>query len=290
MLLVCEFCGEEFASNRKKRFCSKECQLSRHNQCKGCGVRYVCRRQGRSVYCSLGCANRANGKGKRCHICLWCASMFTIKTPSSRNNGKYCSRECRFEYLAWRTEVRGVQAEGDIWRLNASEKRECNNCGGVFESTNGRLRCSSQCDKEYATLVAKKKHAEKYVPKLSWRECLWCGKMFCSSKTKTCSKRCRRKNKQRSGGDYRERCAFYGVHYDSSITRRKVFKRDDWTCQECGIKCRRDGEYLEDDAPELDHFIPLSKGGTHTWDNTRCLCRKCNAEKSDAMPGTLFMV
>ncbi|MFC5490617.1 HNH endonuclease [Dokdonella soli] len=29
----------------------------------------------------------------------------------------------------------------------------------------------------------------------------------------------------------------------------------------------------------MDHVIPLSLGGTHTWHNTQCLCRSCNVSK-----------
>lgn len=288
MLLVCEFCGEEFESCRKKRFCGKECQLSKRGKCKGCGSEYICKRQGRSVFCSTRCANKNNARGKLCNICLWCASVFTIKTRSSRNDGKYCSRECRFEYLNWRTGVREIQTTGDKWKIKNHKVKECLHCGKEFVTDyESNLLCSDHCRYERF----KDRARENYEPKLKWMDCLYCGKMFCGSMRKTCSERCRRKNNRakRGGRNHKERCERYGVKYDPAVTKRKILKRDDWTCQECGIKCRRDGEYLEDDAPELDHFIPLSRGGTHTWDNVRCLCRKCNGEKADAMPGTLFM-
>jgi 5-methylcytosine-specific restriction endonuclease McrA len=42
---------------------------------------------------------------------------------------------------------------------------------------------------------------------------------------------------------------------------------------------------LRDATPELEHVIPLSKGGTHTKDNVRCSCRACNLNKGANMPG-----
>jgi 5-methylcytosine-specific restriction endonuclease McrA len=33
----------------------------------------------------------------------------------------------------------------------------------------------------------------------------------------------------------------------------------------------------------LDHIIPLSKGGTHTWDNVRPAHRRCNELKGDRL-------
>lgn len=66
----------------------------------------------------------------------------------------------------------------------------------------------------------------------------------------------------------------------------KVFDRDRWRCQLCGIKtpkAKRGG--FEKDAPELDHIVPLSKGGEHSYRNTHCACRRCNGSKKDATRG-----
>lgn len=65
----------------------------------------------------------------------------------------------------------------------------------------------------------------------------------------------------------------------------KVFERDKWKCQSCGVMTPRKlrGTY-DDRAPELDHIMPLSLGGAHSYMNTQCLCRKCNAAKSDTAP------
>ncbi len=64
-----------------------------------------------------------------------------------------------------------------------------------------------------------------------------------------------------------------------------IFKRDGWTCQICMEPTPRKlrGTY-DDHAPELDHVVPLAKGGSHTRDNVQCACRQCNALKSDKMP------
>jgi 5-methylcytosine-specific restriction endonuclease McrA len=54
------------------------------------------------------------------------------------------------------------------------------------------------------------------------------------------------------------------------LTRRAVFARDDWRCQYCGSA-----------AENLDHVIPKSRGGTHTWDNVVAACRRCNSRKEN---------
>lgn len=72
----------------------------------------------------------------------------------------------------------------------------------------------------------------------------------------------------------------YYVHirYDiaCSISRRGVFARDDYTCQYCGDK-----------ADSIDHVIPRSRGGTHTWENVVAACRACNSKKRDRLPSEM---
>lgn len=39
-----------------------------------------------------------------------------------------------------------------------------------------------------------------------------------------------------------------------------------------------------DETPEIDHMLPISRGGTHTYENCIPACRSCNARKSDKTP------
>jgi hypothetical protein len=52
-----------------------------------------------------------------------------------------------------------------------------------------------------------------------------------------------------------------------------VFERDNWICQYCGNKVTRENA-------TLDHYIPQSKGGTHSRANLRTCCLVCNGIKS----------
>ena len=63
-----------------------------------------------------------------------------------------------------------------------------------------------------------------------------------------------------------------------------VLRRDDWHCRICGITTPQHlrGTY-DPCAPEVDHIVPLSKGGHHTYANTQCVCRRCNSIKSDSI-------
>jgi len=72
------------------------------------------------------------------------------------------------------------------------------------------------------------------------------------------------------------------VHHKNQISRtvlslRKrffVLKRDDFTCQICGASGK--GVRLE-----VDHIVPVSKGGTNDLANLQTLCFNCNRGKRD---------
>src|SRR5512138_2937075 len=54
------------------------------------------------------------------------------------------------------------------------------------------------------------------------------------------------------------------------LTRREVFRRDNYTCQYCG---RRDGGLT------VDHVKPRHQGGQHVWTNVVAACPACNHRK-----------
>lgn len=66
------------------------------------------------------------------------------------------------------------------------------------------------------------------------------------------------------------------------ISSEVVFKRDGYRCQLCGEPT--EGVYPHPRSPSLDHIIPLSRGGEHTYANTQCACWICNVLKGDRIP------
>lgn len=62
-----------------------------------------------------------------------------------------------------------------------------------------------------------------------------------------------------------------------TIDSRKVFERDGYRCQLCGEATK--GKWPAATSATLDHIIPLSKGGEHSYRNTQCACFGCNNRK-----------
>jgi len=55
------------------------------------------------------------------------------------------------------------------------------------------------------------------------------------------------------------------------ITRKGVLARDCHRCVYCGAT-----------ATSLDHVVPRSRGGPHTWENVVAACGRCNHVKADS--------
>ncbi|MCJ7652335.1 MAG: HNH endonuclease [Actinobacteria bacterium] len=69
---------------------------------------------------------------------------------------------------------------------------------------------------------------------------------------------------------YYVKVPYYGR---ANLSRRAVFARDSWACQYCGGK-----------AETMDHVVPRSRGGAHSWENVVAACRRCNSKKRDKLP------
>ncbi|BAY11758.1 HNH endonuclease [Calothrix sp. NIES-2098] len=63
------------------------------------------------------------------------------------------------------------------------------------------------------------------------------------------------------------------------VNRREVLRRDHHSCQYCGSK----------KSLTLDHVIPRSQGGPHTWNNVVIACERCNSYKGNRTPSEAGM-
>jgi len=81
----------------------------------------------------------------------------------------------------------------------------------------------------------------------------------------------------------RRRALKYGVEFDETIDRKSVYKNDLGKCYLCQIETHLEhiNEGYEPKLATVDHVIPISKGGPHTWGNVKNCCLKCNITKHD---------
>lgn len=211
---------------------------------------------------------------KRTSTCQACGSAFVAKAVDRL---KFCSRQCAGE-LKKKTRP---PANSRVWFPS------CRECDRVFATRLKATRvCSDECKKQEARRLANEKARAAYH--VTPRQCPECATTFTPTygviRKKFCSEFCSKRHCSRAARKKRkwvERAASV-----EAVNPFKVFERDGWRCQCCKKPTPRDrrGTY-HPRAPELDHIVPLSKGGEHSYRNTQLLCRACNAAKSDKDEG-----
>ncbi|UPW09799.1 HNH endonuclease [Gordonia terrae] len=95
------------------------------------------------------------------------------------------------------------------------------------------------------------------------------------------------RNRRANDEDYRSRKKALKVKRKKQIAGREnepinesaVFERDHWLCGLCGGEVLPEWEYPHPGSASLDHIVPLSKGGSHTYDNVQLAHLKCNLRK-----------
>ena len=66
----------------------------------------------------------------------------------------------------------------------------------------------------------------------------------------------------------------------TSAVRERIKARDNYTCQYCGVSVNQEPHLLL----EVDHIVPVSKGGLSVDSNLQTLCWRCNRTKSNKTP------
>ena len=185
-----------------------------------------------------------------------------------------------------RERLKARQAE-ERKRIRKQEKQraEAENAEALFHIMNDRSHVCVVCGKRFSKAEFMRIKGRTLVP----------------TNPRYCSPECERKysNKIRNShpdrrkwrtANHRHRARKYGVPYESGITLAKLIKRDGLRCALCGGMCNLNdhswSEYSGATYPSIDHIIPMSKGGGHTWDNVQIAHMLCNALKSDKLEAT----
>jgi len=251
-------------------------------KCVRCAITLTGRR---TKYCSAFChdkdaANRAppivdvpveqRRKGPYTSVCKCCHKVFIYRPSGTeiRTNHQrvFCSMACRTkmsqkmqsELAAIKkigANIRAIKQKAEALRKKIAAKlslppHQCATCGAGLSGHRCKKYCSKDCKP--------KKTRDKTTPAYRASKKAW---------------RLKRKAIERGAAT-----AVKFNPYD-------IFNRDGWICQICGIKTPESlrGTY-KPNAPELDHIIPLSKGGAHHPSNCQTSCRSCNGSKADGMP------
>lgn len=80
----------------------------------------------------------------------------------------------------------------------------------------------------------------------------------------------------------RRRALLAQVDYDEGITVETLCERDGDQCCYCRVTLDftpGDGRTYVPTKASIEHYVPLTSGGHHTWDNVGLACLQCNVRK-----------
>ena len=109
-----------------------------------------------------------------------------------------------------------------------------------------------------------------------------------------CSRKCRQKalNRNHDKGEHIKRAKKHGCEWERGITLKRLIKRNGLKCALCGGTCdlndKSYGNGSGPNYPSIDHIKPISKGGSHTWDNVQVAHIECNWRKNDQTFGGVW--
>jgi len=190
---------------------------------------------------------------------------------------------------------------------------QCKDCGNIFRLSAERIRRKSAIHCKYCTEILsdirdrerrekvkkrteakqkerKQKEKEIYI-RSHTRVCQNCGEEYFGT-GKYCSEKCARIQWQRNH-DFKRRSRIKNNYSHDNISLKVLAKRDNDTCWLCRQKVdwtdftrTEEGWFVAGaNYPSIDHVQPLSKGGSHTWNNVRLSHIHCNTVKKDKLFG-----
>jgi 5-methylcytosine-specific restriction endonuclease McrA len=258
-LIVCKTCTKVFAvaarSSRRAAYCSAECK------------RVGINRRDREVYAATPRAPKERPPPRPCRQCG------VQYSPVRRDDSFFCSSTCKRlahqprigppadERRRLSGEKKARLAAEMAVRLAASKQRKAEVCAMRLAARQAKQRATMSCARcgvQWCRLVLQRNIC-KYCPECAAVE----AKEF--------------KAASRLIGKIRKRAATV-----EAVNPYRVFRRDGWRCYLCGCDTPEElrGKHMPN-SPELEHVVPIARGGEHSYANVRCSCRACNLIKGD---------
>lgn len=115
---------------------------------------------------------------------------------------------------------------------------------------------------------------------LGKQQCIYCKQEFYPSTAhhRYCTPNCKRQHRAAA-----KRAKGLGATDVEVIGKLDVLRQDNWTCHLCGERIDAELQSPHPMAGTVDHLIPLSHGGTHTWDNLAAAHMRCNSIKGNRL-------
>jgi HNH endonuclease len=220
-----------------------------------------------------------------------------ISVEKRQRNALYCSRRCnRASFRQKHPEkestyrARERDARQAVPKFTPLHYCRCIQCQRTFIAPRTRKRCA-ECVKALARANARARSVRQHI--VSMHRCKQCGSAFDQHygirRRTFCSAQCAKRFSRSQAGRNVQRAKHAGVER-KYFNELRIFERDGWRCRLCGCATpRRLRGRHKPNSPELDHVIPLARGGPHLPENVQCVCRKCNSAKGARELGQIWL-
>ncbi len=248
---LCTLCGLNLLTGRQTKYCSKTCEMrgaEALRQSRGGQAAYR-----KSIRATLTQKAREYRDRKAVdRLCRHCGTAFKARMTGT-GHASYCSKTCKNRKVDLRKK-----------RVYTKQVLTCVRCTSWFRSEYPDQKyCSPGC---------------KFLPErkswvMGW--CAWCTSAFTSAQpdARYCSDRCGKKM-NRARRDERLARA-----YVEDVSPAKVFGNDNWMCWLCGEEADPTRVAPYPLAATVDHLIPVSEGGEHSYANVRTAHFICNSRR-----------
>lgn len=204
--------------------------------------------------------------------------------------------------------LKGFEYVGSYTGTDGRADIRCKACGTVTTRSMISIRHSSVKCRECERVASEQKEAKKEKKQkfarakkkaraesnrfnkaysIEFKFCPVCGKHFVTdnhSKIYCSDDCCRTVNNYNRGS--RDRLNKENTT-DKDISLKRLYDIEQGVCYLCGGQCDWNDNTTQDNGvfiagnnyPSIDHVVPLSRGGLHSWDNVRLAHRLCNSIK-----------
>ena len=185
--------------------------------------------------------------------CLFCSKVFYTQYK----NSKFCSLSCS-------TSNKNKKLNDVKYKVYNEHVSKCLKCNEPLSFRKRKNKfCSKSCAATYNNVLK--------LRKVKTKQCGQCGQL--TTNPKYCSNKCSIDSKRKP---IEEKRALNRENYRRYIAKRKYQTPIDENLEEIKkfyLRCPK--------GYEVDHIIPISKGGKHSLDNLQYLTRTENRKKSN---------
>lgn len=217
--------------------------------------------------------------------CLRCSGPIPPKVRASGPSPKYCGYDCKRQAAYERCKESGAYEHQKLKRRDEftpkpATPRRCVRCAAEF--------ASKRDDAKFCSRVCGTKWNDEHSP-------VRCSETGCDLGVRAkglCNMHWRRKaradgressprwTESRKANYHKRRAQKLGTQVEE-LRPIDIYERDIWLCGLCSTPVDPDCAWPDPMSPSLDHILPLSLGGTHTYENVQLAHLTCNVSKGN---------